>query len=593
MRNFRLKLNFLLRQFKVGTRLSIFLSLSLIFILTTTILIAQYFSTKIANQYIYEYLQTEHLRVSNNIELYLEEIIMVSLRYKNTTELYDIVLDDTLSLDEKRQNLQNVAKSMQPSAINSISNVYLVDYGNNIYPLSNKISQVAAPNTSTLTQVKGTPYYQVEAVIKDREGNSYIPLSMEFRNFYTGQAIGYLIFYLPEGPIAKLYQNLLPTNGYSFIVDVNNNIISHNNQSLIGSIQNDFNLYNGSDRSNISFLTMNGDKYVLVTTNLNNDAKKIGFTWRLVSVLPYHELYQILDQILTSLLITGFIVILFAILISIIISSGLTRPLQRLQLKLQDLANGRLDSFVNNHPSDEIWELEEGYNDMVIRINELINTNKREQEKKRELEFTALQAQINPHFLYNTLDAIGWIARLKEQDEIERMVMELSRFFRLTLHRGEDRISIEDEIGIANSYISIEQLRNPGKFDVEYDIQPDIYQILVPKIILQPIVENAIKHGVSQVRRHGHLIIKGYRNEDDVYLEVIDNGAGFVTKEGATPTSKGSSYGLKNVKERLQLEYGEEYGIDIWSEPGEGTRVRLHIRIPDEASDTDEIHIGV
>ncbi|MDF2801997.1 MAG: signal transduction histidine kinase, LytS [Anaerocolumna sp.] len=589
MRNFKQRLRNLLRHFKVGTRLSLFLSFALILILTTTILIAQYFSTKIANQYIYEYLQTEHLRVSNNIELYLEEIIMVSLRYKNTSELYDIMLDDKLSLDKKKQELQTVAGSIQSSANNSISNVYLIDYKNNIYPLNNSNSELSMPNTSSLSHVKGTPYYQVEAIIKDRDGNTYIPLSMEFRNFYTGQAIGYLIFYLPERPIAKLYQSLLPSDGFSFIVDLDENIISHNTQDLIGSLQNDYDIYNGSDRSNISYITMGGDRFVLVSTNLNNDARQIGFSWRLVSVLPYHDLYQILDQVLVTLLITGFVVILFAILISIIISTRLTRPLHRLQLKLQDLANGRLDSFVTNHPNDEIWELEEGYNDMVIRINELINTNKQEQEKKRELEFTALQAQINPHFLYNTLDAIGWIARLKEQDEIERMVMELSRFFRLTLHRGEDRISIEDEIGIANSYIAIEQLRNPGKFDVEYEIQLDIHQILVPKIILQPVVENAIKHGISQVRRHGQLIIKGYRNEDDVYLEVIDNGAGFTAKDGAPPTSyKGSSYGLKNVKERLQLEYGEKYGIDIWSEPGEGTRVRLHLRIPEEVSETDD-----
>jgi two-component system, sensor histidine kinase YesM len=588
MQIFRKKSFRLLRQFKVGTRLSLFLSIALIFILSSTILIAQHFSAKIADQYIYEYLQTEHLRVSNSIELYLEEIIMVSLRFKNSAEIYDTVLDKTLSPAEKKQALMAMSEALQPSANNSISNVYLVDYNNYIYPLRNTNPELSLPDITSLSKAKGSPYYQVEAIIKDRDGKAYIPLSMEFRNFYTGQTIGYLVFYLPERPLAKLYENLLPSDGFSFLVDFNGDIISHNNQELVGSLQKDYDLNNSSDRSNISYITRNGEQFVLVSTSLNNDTQKIGFSWKLVSILPYHDLYQILDQVLVALLITGFIVILFAILISILISTRLTRPLHRLQLKLQDLANGRLDSFVKNHPNDEIWELEQGYNEMVLRINDLINANRLEQEKKRELEFTALQAQINPHFLYNTLDAIGWIARLKEQDEIERMVMELSRFFRLTLHRGEDRITIEDEIGIANSYIAIEQLRNPGKFDITYDIQPEICQILVPKIILQPVVENAIKHGVSQVRRHGQITIKGYRDGDDVYLEVIDNGAGFTLVDGAPPiSSKGSSYGLKNVKERLIMEYGEQYGIDIWSEPGEGTRVRLHICFSDEVSDNE------
>ena len=211
---------------------------------------------------------------------------------------------------------------------------------------------------------------------------------------------------------------------------------------------------------------------------------------------------------------------------------------------------------------------------MIVRINELLEKNKQEQIKKRELEFTALQAQINPHFLYNTLDTIGWIAALKNQPEIEQMVMELSRFFRLSLHKGDLFIPLADELGIVSSYLNIEQLRNPGKFDVSYDIQPDLMQIMMPKLILQPLVENAVKHGVSQTSRHGLITIRGYHIKDDIYLEVTDNGLGIQNKETQLPRS---GYGLRNIRERIQLEYGKDYGLTIDSREQEGTTVQIHI----------------
>lgn len=266
--------------------------------------------------------------------------------------------------------------------------------------------------------------------------------------------------------------------------------------------------------------------------------------------------------------------IILAVFLSFFLTGHLTRSLKRLQARLIDLGSGNLDSFLDSNPRDELWDLEQGYNEMVQQICELLEKNRLEQEKKRELELTALQAQINPHFLYNTLDAIGWIAVMKGQNEIEQMVMELSRFFRLSLHKGDKKITIEDEVGIAISYVTIEQLRNPGKFDIKYEIEPEITGLLVPKIILQPIVENAIKHGVSQVRRHGMITVRGYRKGDDVYLEVSDNGCGFRQKSSHI---HGSGYGLRNVNERIQLEYGSEYGISVQSIEGEGTTVQIHI----------------
>ena len=171
------------------------------------------------------------------------------------------------------------------------------------------------------------------------------------------------------------------------------------------------------------------------------------------------------------------------------LSSRLTESLKRLQDKLTELGNGKLDSLIDDEPRDEIWELENSYNEMAVRINDLIQKNMEEKERERQMEFAALQAQINPHFLYNTLDALGWIARIKKQEEIEQMVLELANFVRMSLHKGDRLITIEDEIQLVKSFATIEQMRNPDKFDITFSVEPVFSKELIPKIILQPIVE--------------------------------------------------------------------------------------------------------
>lgn len=574
MRKFKYFIYRWIRKFQVGTRLLLFLVTMLLLILTTTIALSRLYAQGVADQYIYDYLKTEHKRIVNSMELYLEEVIMVSLRYKNTNTFYDILQDQTLIHDQKEAALREAAMTIQPPVSSSIGNVYLIDMNSQIYQLGGNTPGISLPDISELENLGNTPYYHTGRYVTDRENNAYLPVYMAFHNYNTLQSAGYLVFYLPQEPLANLYNELLASSGSTFIVSENGTILSHSKGSLVGTQISDQGISLSDVPFTVSTAPVHGKKSVIVATAFSPSSSKIGFSWRLVSILPYNTLFHVLNQILNALLIMGVIVIILAVFISFFISGRLTSSLKRLRDKLKDLGSGKLNSFLDGSPRDELWELEQGYNEMVVRINELLEKNRLEQEKKRELELTALQAQINPHFLYNTLDAIGWIALMKGQAEIEQMVMELSHFFRLSLHKGDKIITIEDEIGIAASYVTIEQLRNPGKFDVEYQVEPEITQLYVPKIILQPIVENAIKHGVSQVRRHGKIIIRGYRKNDDVFLEVEDNGCGFQQKNSRL---HGSGYGLKNVNERIQLEYGSAYGISFQSEEGKGTTVQIHI----------------
>ncbi len=571
----------LIRKFQVGTRILIFLITMLMIIATGAVIFSRYYSKNIADQYVYDYLRTEHKRIINSMELYMEEIIMVSLRYKNTNAFYDILQKPDLTVFQKERALQEAAEGIQPPVSSSIGNVYLIDKQETVYQIAVQATGVPLPDLSEWRALGDTPYYHIGKLVRSSDGRAWLPMYMQLHNYNTMQTAGGLVFYLPQDPISVLYAGLLASgeetgslNGSTFVTDSSGMILSHNDASQLGTRPDNL-IFSETDAPFlVSTAKIDGEKSIIISTAFSPRSSLIGFSWRLVSILPYDDLFHVLNQILDALLTACFTMIILAVFLSFFLTGHLTRSLKRLQTRLKDLGSGNLDSFLDSNPRDELWDLEQGYNEMVQQICELLEKNRLEQEKKRELELTALQAQINPHFLYNTLDAIGWIAVMKGQNEIEQMVMELSRFFRLSLHKGDKKITIEDEMGIVISYVTIEQLRNPGKFDIKYEIEPEITGLLVPKIILQPIVENAIKHGVSQVRRHGMITVRGYRKGDDVYLEVSDNGCGFRQKSSHI---HGSGYGLRNVNERIQLEYGSEYGISVQSIEGEGTTVQIHI----------------
>ena len=571
----------LIRKFQVGTRILIFLITMLMIIATGAVIFSRYYAKTIADQYVYDYLRTEHKRIINSMELYMEEIIMVSLRYKNTNAFYDTLQKPDLTVFQKERALQEAAEGIQPPVSSSIGNVYLIDKQETVYQIAVQATGVPLPDLSEWRALGDTPYYHIGKLVRSSDGRAWLPMYMQLHNYNTMQTAGGLVFYLPQDPISVLYAGLLASgeetgslNGSTFVTDSSGMILSHNDASQLGTRPDNL-IFSETDAPFlVSTAKIDGEKSIIISTAFSPRSSLIGFSWRLVSILPYDDLFHVLNQILDALLTACFTMIILAVFLSFFLTGHLTRSLKRLQTRLKDLGSGNLDSFLDSNPRDELWDLEQGYNEMVQQICELLEKNRLEQEKKRELELTALQAQINPHFLYNTLDAIGWIAVMKGQNEIEQMVMELSRFFRLSLHKGDKKITIEDEMGIVISYVTIEQLRNPGKFDIKYEIEPEITGLLVPKIILQPIVENAIKHGVSQVRRHGMITVRGYRKGDDVYLEVSDNGCGFRQKSSHI---HGSGYGLRNVNERIQLEYGSEYGISVQSIEGEGTTVQIHI----------------
>ncbi len=295
----------------------------------------------------------------------------------------------------------------------------------------------------------------------------------------------------------------------------------------------------------------------------------------------YQQFFQkmIWFSVSASVLILG-----LTIFLSYQIPRSITRPLQKLNEVTEQVAGGNLSVRSDVHTGDEVGVLSESLNTMIDKINELLAQVTTEQVRLRKAEFELLQSQINPHFLYNTLDAIIWLAEAGEQKKVVSMVRSLSEFFRTSLNRGKDIITVREELLHVRSYLEIQQVRYQDILNYEINVpEEELGRYMIPKITIQPLVENALYHGIKNKRGSGKIEIRGRKQEEMLVIEIEDNGIG-ISKERLWQVKDGIQkkvltgkdiYGLYNVNERIRLNFGEEYGIDIHSVYGEGTTVRI------------------
>lgn len=345
-------------------------------------------------------------------------------------------------------------------------------------------------------------------------------------------------------------------------------------------------------------LKMDGPKYDKNLEILDND---IRITTTLVTdrvqEYVYYETFQ-MEKVRESLkeetahttqfAIIAFVLLLIVTLILIeTISNNISKPIKELCSMSRLVGKGDFTTRAAEYPSNEIITLTNSFNQMVERIGSLVEDVKEEQLNLRKTELKLLQSQINPHFLYNTLDTIVWLAEDKQNEMVVKMVSSLSNFFRTSLSKGIDFISFEEEVIHIQSYLQIQQFRYQDILDYEIHIAEDMKNNRILKMLLQPIVENALYHGIKKKRSKGKIIIEGLIQEDNLVLKVRDNGIGMVKEEldrlgkkleGEIKEEESAfGYGLVNVNERIKLLYGKEYGLAIDSVYGEGCVVIITI----------------
>lgn len=274
------------------------------------------------------------------------------------------------------------------------------------------------------------------------------------------------------------------------------------------------------------------------------------------------------------------------IFISNRIMISITKPIQKLCEMTKLAGRGNFAVRAQEDSTDELSVLNASFNEMVEEIGNLVEDIRVEQLNLRAMELKLMQAQINPHFLYNTLDAIIWLAESNQNQEVVAMVSSLSNFFRTTLSKGKDYISIREEESHIQSYLEIQQFRYRDILAYEIQIPEKLYQYQILKLSLQPLVENALYHGIKNKRGLGHIFVSGEEQNGNLIFKVKDNGIG-MTKErllevrslilGEVEDSKPSGFGLFNVQQRTRLNYGYDYGLEIESQYGEGTEIKLTI----------------
>ena len=307
--------------------------------------------------------------------------------------------------------------------------------------------------------------------------------------------------------------------------------------------------------------------------------------WRIVGVAMMDELMDDLSLFRVGLIMLATVMIIISVIVTSIVSQRITRPLRRLESEMRKVESGDFAIIPPRSRSMEVESLSSSFRIMVARIGELMNRIKATEEVKRQRELDALQAKINPHFLYNTLDSVIWMAETGDKQGVVRMVTALARLFRISIAKGHDIITLREELSHVSSYLDIQSMRYKDKFTYRIELPEELEDAPTIKLIIQPIVENSIYHGIKYLQDEGEIIIKAECCGDDIKISVSDNGVG-MRKETADAIldplrddvqTSGNGIGLRNIDERIKLSYGKEYGLSIISEPDNGTTVTILI----------------
>lgn len=538
-------------------------------------------------------------QTATNLEDYLRNMRRIS-----DAMYYSVIKDKDLemeTLDEEMNLLYEANKD------NLISIACYTNEGELVAaaPVATKKEQPDIVNQEWFTEAVGqmenvhfsTPH--VQNLFDDSSYRYYwvISLSQAVELTNNGNStLGVLLVDMNYSSIEQLLTKANTDNAseYIYLMDSNGEIIYHPKQKLIYT-----NLYEENNLAAAAYEDGSvqeefGGEKRLVTV------KTISYTgWKLVSVVPMSSFEMGLSGMRMFVILLTALVMLMIIVLNQLVSARIANPLQKLNESVKEWEAGNLNPNIYVGGSLEVEHLGKTLRSTVEQIRELMHDILVEQEEKRKSELDALQSQINPHFLYNTLDSIVWMIEGERYEDAVFMITQLASLFRISLSRGKTIISIEDEIKHAKNYMNIQKIRYKNIFSVDFDIAEDILNCCTVKLVIQPLLENAIYYGVECMDGDGEIRVVGYRKEHDIYIEVRDNGLGMpketveaLLTENNRVRKSGSGVGLINVHNRIRLRFGNSYGLEIESQPDEGTTVRIHLPDIEYSSETVELLEG-
>lgn len=521
-------------------------------------------------------------QTGNNIEFVLNDTRQLSL---------DIISDSTIhSFLEKAQS--------EPKTINEGYRTKAEEWLFYLADSNSYIDSIYIRTSSGETLFAKNPKYQINSnldkQIKSLKGHYmwnaessentsgsrtsllYISRTLNDINNISNE-LGILRININENKISNIFKNNLLESGENFyLVDQSNNIVS--------SLQKDV-LYKSIEQAVFDRIVTSSEKYGFFTAKVQKENMLITFykldntSWFLATFVPYSNLLKEIKTVRIQIIFSIFISFFVFSILTIIFLNKFLSPLKEVRRVMKDFQNGNFNVRLNISGNDEIALLGSSFNQMSSKVQDLMNQVYVVQIKQKEAELNALQEQINPHFLYNTLDTIYWMSRMEKALGTSRLIQALSKLFRLSLNHGYEYTTVENELEHLKNYIFIQEMRYDGIIQFSIDAAEDTMNCKVIKLILQPLVENAIYHGIEPRGENGLINIKIFSEHNILVYEIHDNGVGTDDKQIQEilqiPSEKKSDFGfaLKNVNDRIKLHFGEEFGITFTSVYGTGTIV--------------------
>lgn len=536
-------------------------------------------------------------RVLSQVNLNLDARLREMMRFSDAA-YYQVIKDADLAEEDIARDLELLYYTSRESLV---SIAVFSDSGGLIAaaPLATLKNSVAPEREGWFTAAQqrienlhfSTPHVQNLFVDPDYRYRWVVSLSRHVELTRDGAIeSGVLLVDMSYSGIEQICKDVDPgagRGGYLYLMDGAGEIVYHPRQQLI---------YAGLLEENNAAAAAYADgshNEVFQGQRRQVTVKTVGYTgWKLVGVVPSESLWDNYGQLLLFVLFIVIFSVFLLVLVNLRLSAWITAPLKKLDRAVKELEAGAESVDLQVNGPYEVEHLSRSVQSMVSTMRHLMDDILQQEEQKRRSELDVLQSQINPHFLYNTLDSVIWMTENGRTEDAVVMLTSLARFFRISLSRGSNIITVAEELEHARHYLTIQKMRYKNKFSADISAADGVESLYTIKLIVQPILENAIYHGMDYADGDGRICIQAFREGEDVIIEVADNGPGMpeevverLLDQGgayASADTKGSGIGLRNVHRRIQLTFGRAYGLTIFSEPDDGTVVRIRLPALDE-----------
>lgn len=561
-----------------------------------------YTSKSLLKQKTEQYANDILMETGENVNVKIREIEQLSFQIVSNMTIQQAIrksnmgiVDEYEKIDAERAIDTQLKSFLSPGM--DIAAVQVISLSGTVYYVNpgSVTIQISEQDKKTLQDKNGSAVW-----FRTDPNSRTIAAGRVINSIVNQKMIGYVVILLRENSIYNLYRKTdLFKNGDVFVADQEGRIISHKDKGMLDSFMD--NVADGITKESLkdSFLTstVNGKINYVASRSINGK-------WKIIAIIPTEQYEADIISLRNWILIICAACCLFALLISLRLSDSISKPLRNLSSMMKKVGKGDFNVSISSESYDEVGILSSHFNKMVVQVQKLIQEVYQEQFLKQKAELKSLRMQINPHFLYNTLESINWMSRIKKVPEIGDMVKALGDLMRVSIC-GEDFITLKDEVYNITNYLTIQKFRYGDRFEASIQIGKEIESIMIPKLILQPIVENAIVHGLEDKIENGQISITGTLNEGNIIISIKDDGVGMDSEkldllsrlfiespyDSENSGSKSSPLiinpredaesakdlhthiGLINVDRRIKLYYGKEFGISIHSVHGSGTCV--------------------